>query len=293
MAVKALVVGGTGLVSTGIVQQLLVRGFQVSVFNRGLRPSSVRDRVRLIRGDRAEASGFVQAFEREQFDVVYDMICYKAEDAETSARAFAGRCEQFVLCSSAVVYGRKMPSSVLIDERAPLEPTSHWGKSKVACEQTLVRAAEKGAFKLTIARLGHTYGPGDSMNDQQDSDSLGWDRTDSACGSPLTAMTLRSFLRSRRWLEPIVQKRERQIVDGAVDYCRKRRTRLAIPPFSDRAWRDRDPAVWRVRFHPGGHLGTRIDLLCDLLCTRRDLHRSPPVTPRSDFHGQAPFLLAH
>jgi hypothetical protein len=69
-----------------------------------------------------------------------------------------------------------MPSSVLIDERAPLEPTSHWGKSKVACEQTLVRAAEKGAFKLTIARLGHTYGPGDSMNDQQDSDGLGWDR---------------------------------------------------------------------------------------------------------------------
>jgi len=227
MVVKVLVVGGTGVVSTGIVQQLLVRGVQVSVFNRGLRPSPVADRVRLIRGDRAEASGFVQAFEREQFDVVYDMICYTAEDAETRAR------------------------------------------------------------------LGHTYGPGDSMNDQQDSDSLGWDRTDSACGSPLTAMTLRSFLRSRRWLEPIVQKRERQIVDGAVDYCRKRRTRLAIPPFSDRAWRDRDPAVWRVRFHPGGHLGTRIDLLCDLLCTRRDLHRSPPVTPRSDFHGQAPFLLAH
>jgi nucleoside-diphosphate-sugar epimerase len=90
MVVKALVVGGTGVVSTGIVQQLLVRGVQVSVFNRGLRPSSVGDRVRLIRGDRAEASGFVQAFEREQFDVVYDMICYTAEDAETSARAFRG-----------------------------------------------------------------------------------------------------------------------------------------------------------------------------------------------------------
>jgi nucleoside-diphosphate-sugar epimerase len=86
MVVKALAVGGTGVVSTGIVQQLLVRGVQVSVVKRGLRPSSVGDRVRLIRGDRAEASGFVQAFEREQFDVVHDMICYTAEDAETSAR---------------------------------------------------------------------------------------------------------------------------------------------------------------------------------------------------------------
>ena len=32
------------------------------------------------------------------------------------------------------------------------------------------------AFKPTVARLGHTYGPGDSMNDQQDNDGLGWDR---------------------------------------------------------------------------------------------------------------------
>ena len=92
---KALVVGETGVVRMGIVRQLLVHCVQVSVFNRGLRPSSVGDRVRLIRGDRAEASGFVQAFEREQFDVVYDMICYTAEDAETSARAFAGRARHW------------------------------------------------------------------------------------------------------------------------------------------------------------------------------------------------------
>ncbi|HEY5958703.1 MAG TPA: NAD-dependent epimerase/dehydratase family protein [Polyangiaceae bacterium] len=176
MVMKALVVGGTGLVSTGIVQQLLSRGVQVSVFNRGLRSKSAGDNVRLIQGDRANASDFVRAFEREQFDVIYDMICYTVEDAEASARAFAGRCEQLILCSSAVVYGTKMPSSILIDEHAPLEPSSHWGKSKVACEQTLMRAAGKGAFKLTITRLGHTYGPGDTLNDQQDNDGLAWDR---------------------------------------------------------------------------------------------------------------------
>ncbi|HET9933784.1 MAG TPA: NAD-dependent epimerase/dehydratase family protein [Polyangiaceae bacterium] len=173
---RALVVGGTGLVSTGVVQQLLARGVRVSVSNRGTRSNSFGSDVRLLRGDRANASEFVRTFEREQFDVVYDMICYSPEDAEVSARAFAGRCEQLVLCSSAIVYGRRMPSSVLIDESAPLEPTSHWGKSKVLCEQALQRAADKGAFKLTIARLGHTYGPGDFMNDQQDNDGTAWDR---------------------------------------------------------------------------------------------------------------------
>jgi len=173
---KALVVGGTGLVSAGVVQQLVARGIDVSVFNRGLRASGAGDTVRLIRGDRSDALEFARAFERERFDVVYDMICYTAEDAQASVRAFAGRCEQFVLCSSAVVYGRKLQAGVLIDERAPLTPTSHWGKSKVACEQTLMHAAEAGAFVLTIARLGHTYGPGDFLNDQQENDGLAWDR---------------------------------------------------------------------------------------------------------------------
>jgi nucleoside-diphosphate-sugar epimerase len=173
---SALVVGGTGVISTAIVEQLLARGVRVSVFNRGLRSSPVADEVRLIRGDRSNAQEFVRTFERERFDVVYDMICYTPEDAAASVQAFGGRCEQLVFCSSAIVYGGKMPATVLVDERSPLEPISHWGKSKVACEEALARAAERGAFKLTIARLGHTYGPGDSMNDQQENDGPAWDR---------------------------------------------------------------------------------------------------------------------
>ena len=173
---SALGVGGTGIVGAAIVRQLLARGVQVSVFNRGLRSSTPAGGVRLIRGDRANASELARAFEGERFDVVYDTICYLAEDAEASVKAFGGRCEQFVLLSSAIVYGPKMPATVLIDERAPLEPRSPWGKSKVACEETIARAAERGAFELTIARLGHTYGPCYSMNDQQENDGGAWDR---------------------------------------------------------------------------------------------------------------------
>ena len=92
---KALVVGGTGLVSASVVQRLVDRGIDVSVFNRGLRASGAGDTVRLIRGDRSDALEFARAFECERFDVVYDMICYTAEDAETSARAFAGRARHW------------------------------------------------------------------------------------------------------------------------------------------------------------------------------------------------------
>jgi hypothetical protein len=89
MVVKALVAGGTGVISTASCNNFSFAAFKCRSSIAGYVRARWGDRVRLIRGDRAEAFGFVQAFEREQFDVVYDMICYTAEDAETSSRAFA------------------------------------------------------------------------------------------------------------------------------------------------------------------------------------------------------------
>ena len=106
--------------------------------------------VRHIVGDRTDREAFVQAFEQERFDVVFDMICFTPEQAEDSVRAFRGRCEQFVFCSTAATYGAKVPPHVLIDEQFPLEPVSDYGRSKVACEITFRRAAESGAFAVTI-----------------------------------------------------------------------------------------------------------------------------------------------
>jgi nucleoside-diphosphate-sugar epimerase len=173
---NALIVGGTGLISTGITKQLLALGAKVTMYNRGLRQAVLPEGVRQIVGDRDDRKAFVQAFEQKRFDVVFDMICFTAEQAEDSVRAFRGRCEQFVFCSSAVTYGTKVPPHVLVDERCPLQPACHYGRSKVACELEFRRAAEDGAFKVTIARLGHTYGPGSAMDDQQESDSGTWDR---------------------------------------------------------------------------------------------------------------------
>jgi nucleoside-diphosphate-sugar epimerase len=173
---SALLVGGTGLISTGIVRQLLARGLQVTVFNRGQRAKTPPQGVRLIQGDRDNVTEFSRAFERERFDVVFDMICYTPEQAEASMRAFAGRCEHFVFCSSAAVYGVKTPPGVLIDETCPLETQNPYGKSKILCEQLFTRAAARGDFKLTIARPGQTYGPGEALDDQCERDSGTWDR---------------------------------------------------------------------------------------------------------------------
>jgi nucleoside-diphosphate-sugar epimerase len=173
---NALIIGGTGLISTGITRQLLARGARVTMYNRGLSQTVLPAGVRHIVGDRADREAFVQAFEKERFDVVFDMICYAPEQAEDSVRAFGRRCEQLVFCSTVVTYGAKLPPHVLIDEQFPLEPVCDYGRNKVACENALRRAADGGAFALTIMRPGHTYGPGAAMDDQQESDSGTWDR---------------------------------------------------------------------------------------------------------------------
>jgi nucleoside-diphosphate-sugar epimerase len=173
---NALVIGGTGLISTGIVKHLLARGAQVSMYNRGHRENTVPEGVRQIAGDRADPEAFVAAFAKQHFDVVYDMICFSPAQAEASVRAFAGRCEQFVFCSTVCTYSVKTPPDVLIDEAWPLEPVSDYGRNKVLCEQRFQSAARSGAFELTIARPSHTYGPGNAMIDQQEFDSGTWDR---------------------------------------------------------------------------------------------------------------------
>jgi nucleoside-diphosphate-sugar epimerase len=173
---NALIIGGTGLISTGIAKHLVQRGAQVSMFNRGQRENTVPKGVRQIAGDRSDASQFALAFEKARYDVVFDMICFSPEQAEASVRAFAGRCEQFVFCSTVCTYGAKIARQVLIDETFRLEPISDYGRNKVLCEQIFMRAAERGQFKTTVVRPSHTYGPGGSLIDQQEFDSGTWDR---------------------------------------------------------------------------------------------------------------------
>jgi nucleoside-diphosphate-sugar epimerase len=173
---NALIIGGTGLISTGIAKHLVARGAHVSMYNRGQRENTVPESVRLIQGDRAQVNEFARTFEHQRFDTVYDMICFSPEQAEASVKVFGGRCEQFVFCSTVCTYGAKIAHQVLVDETFPQEPVSDYGRNKVTCEQIFMRAAERGQFKTTIVRPSHTYGPGGSLIDQQEFDSGTWDR---------------------------------------------------------------------------------------------------------------------
>jgi nucleoside-diphosphate-sugar epimerase len=172
---RVLIIGGTGLISVGIIKHLLARGADVTMFNRGKRPSTVPASVKHLVGDRNDTS-FARFFSGRPFDVVIDMICFSPAQAEASVRAFSERCEHFIFCSTVCTYGVKMPPNVLVDETFAQEPISEYGKNKLLCEQIFRRADESGKFNTTIIRPSHTYGPGAPLIDHLESDPTSWDR---------------------------------------------------------------------------------------------------------------------
>jgi nucleoside-diphosphate-sugar epimerase len=173
---QVLIIGGTGLISRGIVKHLLARGAEVTVFNRAQREDTLPREVKRLRGDRNLFNEFEQAMLATRFDVVIDMVCFGPEQAAGAVGAFGGRCQQFIFCSTVCTYGIKVPPRVLIDESFPQEPISEYGRNKLACEQVFRRAHEAGRFHLTIIRPSHTYGPGAPLIDNLEGDAVAWDR---------------------------------------------------------------------------------------------------------------------
>ncbi len=175
---NVLIVGGTGLISTGIVKHLLARSAQVTAFNRGKRESSLPPAVKTLNGDRNKFDDFERTFKDQRFDVVIDMVCFNPDQAESAIRAFEGRCEQFIFCSTVCTYGVKSPPNIFVNETFPQEPISTYGKNKLACEKIFLAAHEAGKFKTTIIRPSSTYGAGAPLIDNLESDPVSWDRVE-------------------------------------------------------------------------------------------------------------------
>jgi len=160
---KVLIIGGTGLISTAITQQLLDRGDAVTLYNRGQRALRVSGRPTVILGDRKEYAAFeARMREAGPFDAVIDMVCFQREEAESLIRALAGRTPQVVFCSSVDVYS-KPAHRYPYREDEPYGPLNAYGQGKVDCERALLASHARGDFAVTVIRPALTYGEGGNL----------------------------------------------------------------------------------------------------------------------------------
>ncbi|MBC7527064.1 MAG: NAD-dependent epimerase/dehydratase family protein [Chthonomonadaceae bacterium] len=159
---KTLIIGGTGLISTSLTKQLLEKGEDVTLYNRGKREARFPEGAKTILGDRTDFPRFEEQMqEADEFDCVIDMIGYQPAEADSMIRAFKGRCGHFIFCSTVDVYNRP-DNPYPIPENAKRESASDYGRKKTQMEDTLLEAGGSD-FPVTVMRPAMTYGEGGTI----------------------------------------------------------------------------------------------------------------------------------
>ncbi|MCD7715915.1 MAG: SDR family oxidoreductase [Lachnospiraceae bacterium] len=154
---KALFIGGTGVISKAISKRLLLAGHELWLINRGNRLEGLPEGAHLIRADINDEEKVAGMLGDETFDVVADFIAFVPEQLERDHRLFAGKTRQFIYISSASAYQKPL-SDFRIDEGTPLaNPYWQYSRDKISGEELLMRYYREEGFPVTIVRPSHTY----------------------------------------------------------------------------------------------------------------------------------------
>jgi nucleoside-diphosphate-sugar epimerase len=155
---KALFIGGTGLISSAVSRWAVERGVELSLLNRGRRGEFFPRGARQIIADHQDRQAVREALRGQSFDVVVDWIAFTPDQAGADIELFSGRVGQYFFISSASAY-QKPATHYLITESTPLaNPWWQYSRDKIACEELLMGAYREKGFPVTIVRPSLTYG---------------------------------------------------------------------------------------------------------------------------------------
>lgn len=158
---RILVIGGTGLISTAAVNEMLRRGHEVVTLNRGQTESRIEGQVHALTGDRHDLDWFNRAVRSVEPEAVLDAICFTPEEMRQTLDALPGNSAHVLFVSTVCAYGPL--SSVPADEDEPHTPVSAYGRNKSACESLLFDHGRRTGQPVTVLRPSHCYGPGQPL----------------------------------------------------------------------------------------------------------------------------------
>lgn len=156
---KALFIGGTGLISTAVSALALERGWELTLFNRGQnKKNALPEGAKVVTIDINDEDAVKKEMEGKYFDVIVEWIAFKPERVEKDVELFNGKCGQYILISSCAAYEHPLRTPV-ITESTPLN-NRYWqyGRDKRQCEEVTFRAYREKEFPVTVVRPSLTYG---------------------------------------------------------------------------------------------------------------------------------------
>ena len=154
---KALFIGGTGIISSGCAPMALEKGFDLTLLNRGQSSRPTPEGAEVLVADYHDRAAVEKAIAGREFDVVVNWIAFTPDQVKRDVEMFRGRTGQYIFISSASAY-QKPPRFLPITESTPLEnPFWEYSRNKIACEEVLMEAYFSYGFPTTIVRPSHTY----------------------------------------------------------------------------------------------------------------------------------------
>src|SRR3990167_6441414 len=143
-----LIIGGSNFIGPHIIRNLLNRGHNIAVFNRGRTQKKYPKEIRFIQGDRN--SGFPNL---GHFQTIIDMCAYKGYQTERALSELS--FDFFIHMGTAAAY--KKTEIFPLTEESPLGEWPLWGKynkGKVECEEALINSDVKFATARPVYILG-------------------------------------------------------------------------------------------------------------------------------------------
>lgn len=153
---KILIIGGSGILSSAVVDCCIGKGYEVTMLNRGNNSVYTNPSARLIVCDARDEKQVYEKTKGLFFDVVIDFIVYNKEQLEKSLSLFGHLAEQYVFISSAQVYNTSIKKVLSETDETP-QPLWSYSINKDICEKTLRNYCGKNNINYTIIRPGVNY----------------------------------------------------------------------------------------------------------------------------------------
>ena len=155
---KALFIGGTGLISTAVSALALQRGWELTLLTRGRHRNDVPAGAEQLVADINDDAAVRAAIAGRHFDVVAEWIAFKPERVARDVELFNGVCDQYILISSCAAYERPLRSPIITESTSLNNRYWQYGRDKRECEALAFAAYREKGFPVTVVRPSLTYG---------------------------------------------------------------------------------------------------------------------------------------
>lgn len=154
---RVLITGGTGTISSGLVQASLKKGYETYAITRGTNKYKNIEGAQYLYADIWDKKKVNSVLENLHFDVVVECLAMDVKQLKKSLDNFSKRSERYFFISTAGIYNRKGNDRIKESDAKNFEDWLYT-KNKIECEKYLIDYSKKSGLKYTIIRPTVTYG---------------------------------------------------------------------------------------------------------------------------------------